>query len=87
MHRDLVKRQAFYGRFIQPVAVLLILRIVSAVAYQLSRFVGNITLHHWIATISGTGYFASVALGSGFVYAVAFLRGALSGTPSPQDVR
>jgi len=68
--------QSFSRRFIQPAGMALFTMLVSIITYNLSRKISSISLHHLIATISGTGYFVSVAIAPVFVYIISCLRGA-----------
>ena len=71
-----MEKQSFNRRFAYPVSVVFVIMVLSMVTYHQSRSIDSVAVHRMLATVSGTTWFLSVAFGSFFVYAVAFMRGA-----------
>ncbi|MBI9082306.1 MAG: hypothetical protein JEZ11_01830 [Desulfobacterales bacterium] len=71
-----METQPFHRRFTAPVAAVFLTMAVSMAVYHFSRQLDSAAFHRMLATVSGTTWFASVAFGSFFVYAVACMRGA-----------
>ncbi len=63
-------------RFVTPVLVLFCVMTLSWLAYNLSWRLESVSLHRFLASLSGTLLFVSVAFGAIPVYAFACSRGA-----------
>ncbi len=71
-----VKRLDFRERFVTPVTVVFVIMTLSWLAYNVAWKLESATLHHILASVSGTLLFFSVALGTLVVYSMAYFRGA-----------
>jgi hypothetical protein len=72
-------RQGFRKRFILPVSALFLAMTASWIGYNLAWRLDNTSLHHILASLTGTALFLSVGLGTLVVYPVAYFRGASVG--------
>ncbi len=71
-----MKRQKFSKRFISPVLIIFFVMALSFIIYNLAWRLESDAIHRPIAFISGITLFLSVALGTLFVYPMAYFRGA-----------
>jgi hypothetical protein len=79
MHREVnvaVKKLSFRERCVTPVLIVFVVMALSWVTYNLAWRLENVTLHRFLASLSGTFLFLSVAFGTLFVYPTAYFRGA-----------
>lgn len=71
-----VERLGFRKRFVTPVMVVFAVMTLSWIAYNLAWRLESTTLHRFLASLSGTFLFLSVAFGTLWVYWTAYFRGA-----------
>lgn len=71
------RAHSFSRRFLLPALPVLAAAVAGHLGYFGSRRLGRTAMHEVIAALSGSVYFASVALGPFYVYTVAAVRGAV----------
>ncbi len=71
-----MKKQSFFKRFFTPVLIVFFFMTLSWLTYNIAWKLDNVKLHHLLADISGPILLVSVALGTLFVYPMAYFRGA-----------
>ena len=79
-HRETaIEKKSFVQRFIVPAGIVLIIMIVSLLAYFNAWRIDNDLLHRSIAFIFGLLLFISIGFGSLLVYPLMYFRGASGG--------
>ncbi len=71
-----MEKAGFWERSVAPALVLFLVMTLSWITYNLSWRLENVSLHRFLASVSGTLLFVSVAFGALPVYFVACSRGA-----------
>lgn len=71
-----MQKQSAWQQVGRPVLAVLALMVVSYFGYFGSRHMANQATHQIVATVFGTAYFISIALGTIYVFAASRLRGA-----------
>jgi hypothetical protein len=74
-----VGTSGFRERFLEPVMILFCVMTLSWAVYNLAWRLDNASVHRFLAAVSGTILFVSVAFGALFVYSMAYFRGASLG--------
>jgi len=69
-------QKSFIKRFVEPVGIMLILALLSWLAYINSGRIENDTIHQIIARVSGVILFLTLGFGTFFVYSFMYFRGA-----------
>ena len=71
-----MREKSFSGRFIRPVATLLVVMTVSYVVYKSAWKVENHFLHQWLSHVFGLILFISLGFGALYVYRKTYFSGA-----------
>jgi hypothetical protein len=71
-----MKKQSFFKRFFTPVFIVFCFMTLSWITYNIAWRLDNAELHHLLADISGPILLIAVALGTIFIYPMAYFRGA-----------